>query len=124
MLNGVYFYGLLNQAPTDFGNPNTMSNAWPCNRHDYCYQTCSTSDDIPGSRQVCDDRMSADMDDVCERAYPPSCPATLSTLQCAEYYVQRFDCFFISDQYWAALRAFGFFAAYKERQEQYCQCCR
>lgn len=124
MLNGIYFYGLLNQAPTDFGNPNSMSSAWPCNQHDYCYQTCATGNDLAATRQACDDGMSADMDAVCERAYPPTCPASLNNLQCAEYHIQRFDCFFISDQYWAALRAFGFVAAYQERQEQYCQCCR
>jgi hypothetical protein len=130
ILAGVYPFGLLNQAPTAFGKDlgGTVPNASaagpePCNQHDICYQTCTPpGTDLSASRQVCDDGMKTRMDNVCSAAYPSTCPSTLSIAQCVSYFLQRVDCFTYSGAYWTALRGFGFFA-YKERQEQYCQCC-
>lgn len=130
MTNPNYPGGLMNQAPTAFGRPiGTVPNAAaagpePCNQHDICYQTCTpagTTLDV--SRKACDDGMKTRMDNVCSAAYPSSCPGTLSFLQCGSYFIQRADCFIYSGIYWTGLRAAGFFAAYKGRQEQYCQCC-
>jgi hypothetical protein len=137
MQNFPYPFGLLNQNPTAFGQdlrtpgnpmgeiPNaSAAGPQPCNQHDICYQTCAApSTDLATARQVCDDGMKTRMDNVCSAAYPSTCPATLSTAQCVSYFLQRVDCFTYSAAYWGVLRAVGFFAAYKQRQEQYCKCC-
>ena len=137
MQNLPYPFGLLNQAPTAFGqdlrtpsNPaGTLPDAsaagpLPCNQHDICYQTCAPPGaDLSSTRQACDDGMKGRMDSVCSAAYPSTCPSTLSTGQCVSYFLQRLDCFTYSGLYWGTLRAAGFFAAYKGRQEQYCKCC-
>ena len=128
----IYPYpsGLLNQAPTAFGNPvGIIANAsaagpQPCNQHDICYQTCATPGaSLSATRQVCDAGMKSRMDNVCAAAYPSTCPASLGALQCVDYFLQRTDCYTYSAGYWTTLRGAGFFAAYKARQEQYCQCC-
>ena len=129
-LAALYPYGLLNQAPTPFGaeiglipDP-SAAGPLPCNFHDICYQTCAPPGaDLSDTRKVCDDGMKTRMDNVCAAAYPSSCPAGFSTGQCVSFFLQRADCYTYSGAYWSALRAAGFFAAYKERQEQYCKCC-
>ena len=134
MLNlaGIYPYGLLNQAPTPFGQDMTGTpvadaagaGPLPCNQHDICYQSCAPPGaDLSTTRATCDNGMKTRMDAVCDAAYPSSCPGSLSTLQCVSFHLQRADCYTYSDSYWVALRGAGFFAAYKDRQEQYCQCC-
>jgi hypothetical protein len=130
LFSSVYPYGLLNQAPTLFGqdltsSPGSPAGPLPCNQHDICYQSCAAPGvSMSSAREVCDDGMKTRMDNVCGAAYPSTCPATLSTLQCGSYFLQRLDCYTYSASYWGILRGFGFFAAFKERQEQYCQCCR
>ena len=130
MQNETYPHGLLNQAPTAFGqNLGIIGNAaqagpLPCNQHDICYQTCAAPGvDMASSRAVCDDAMRTRMDQVCAAAYPPSCPAGFNLEKCTDYFTQSADCYYNSEKYWQVLKAAGFFAAYKERQEQYCQCC-
>jgi len=135
MQNLLYPFGLLNQAATAFGEDlgggsgQTIPDAaaagpLPCNQHDICYQTCAARGlDIASARQACDDGMKARMDNVCRVAYPSSCPSSFSAAQCVSYFLQRLDCFTYSAAYWGALRTAGFFAAYKQRQEQFCQCC-
>ncbi|WP_198556701.1 MopE-related protein [Paraglaciecola sp. MB-3u-78] len=130
MNNIPYPYGLLNISPTDFGQPlGTIANAGlagplACNQHDICYQTCAApGTDLSTSRKVCDDGMKTRMDNTCSAAYPATCPSGLGILECTSYFLQRSDCSTYSSSYYGVLRAAGFFAAYKERQEQYCQCC-
>ncbi len=130
MQNLPYPYGLLNQAPTAFGqNLGTIGDAsqagpLPCNQHDICYQSCAAPGaDLASTREVCDDAMMSRMDVVCDNAYPSSCPSALGVLECLSYFAQRADCYTYSAGYWSALRVAAFFVAYKERQEQYCQCC-
>jgi hypothetical protein len=129
-LASLYPYGLLNQAPTLFGEdlgtiPNPgAAGPLPCNQHDICYQTCAAPGaDLGDTRKVCDDAMKTRMDNVCAAAYPSTCPSSFSAGQCVSFFLQRSDCSVYSGAYWGALRAAGFFAAYKERQEQYCKCC-
>jgi hypothetical protein len=125
-----YGAGLLAVSGTAFGQaqgvvPGAASALpLPCNQHDICYQTCAA----PGvalsvSRAACDDGMLAGMQNVCRTAYPAACPATLTAAQCTTYFEQRSQCFAFADTYRTGLGLFGFFFAYKERQEQYCQCC-
>ena len=123
-------YGHLNQKPTAFGEDlGVISDAGqagplPCNRHDICYQSCAArGTSLAAARKACDEGMKADMDGVCANAFPPTCPAGFSPGQCNSYFTQRFDCSAFSDTYYGVLRGVGFFAAYKERQEQYCKCC-
>ena len=74
-------------------------------------------------RLGCDAAMGNAMDAVCAAAYPSSCPASLTTVQCISFHLQRADCYTYSASYYAVLRGFGFFAAFKGRQEEYCKCC-
>lgn len=125
-----YPTGLHNQGPTAFGSmigsisSPGMSGELPCNKHDICYQSCAAPGaSMSATREACDDGMKTRMDNVCAAAYPPSCPANLSTLECVDYHLQRADCYTYSSTYWSVLRGVGFFAAFKGRQEEYCQCC-
>jgi hypothetical protein len=137
MQNGFYPFGLLNQAPTAFGQPIVGSSgttipvstgaigSLPCNQHDLCYQTCvgDSASQTSAARAACDDAMETRMDAVCEAAYPSTCPGSLGTLECASYHIQRADCFAYSGIYRAGLGAFGG-SAFAERQTQFCQCCQ
>jgi hypothetical protein len=137
MTNLPYPYGLLNQAPTPFGQDlggaagttipnNAAAGPLPCNQHDLCYQTCYPGDGTAftsSARSACDDGMKSRMDVVCSAAYPSSCPASLGTLECLSYQAQRLDCFTYSGLYWDGLRVGGG-SAFNERQGQYCKCCQ
>jgi hypothetical protein len=137
MTNLPYPYGLLNQAPTPFGQDlgggggttipnNAAAGPLPCNQHDLCYQTCYPGDGTAftsSARSACDDGMKSRMDTVCSAAYPSSCPASLGALECLSYQAQRLDCFTYSGLYWDGLRVGGG-SAFNERQGQYCKCCQ
>ena len=134
MTNSLYLpYGLLNQAPTAFGQPigggltpvtSAQIGPLPCNQHDLCYQTCvaDNNSQTSAARAACDDGMETRMDAVCEAAFPSTCPSSLGTLECAAFFLQRADCFIYSGIYRSGLGAFGG-SAYNERQTQFCKCC-
>jgi hypothetical protein len=137
MQNGLYIFGLLNVAPTAFGQdfrtPGNPTGSIPgagsagplaCNQHDICYQSCAAPGvDMSSARLSCDQGMQSRMNNTCAAAYPATCPASLSLLQCVEYFSQRADCFSWSDTFYAGLRVGGF-GAFQERQAQFCQCCQ
>jgi hypothetical protein len=94
-----------------------------CNQHDICYQTCAApGTSMSAAREACDDGMLTRMENTCAAAFPSTCPYG-DVLTCAGYHLQRADCYTFAQAYWIGLRAAGFFAAFKGRQEQYCQCC-
>jgi hypothetical protein len=131
-MSDAYAGNMLNVAPTPFGRPIpglTIPNAGAagpeaCNQHDICYQTCATpGTSMSDARKTCDDGMLTGMENTCAAAYPSTCPHS-GVLTCAAYFLQRADCYTFANSYWIGLRAAGFFAAYKGRQENYCQCCQ
>lgn len=99
----------------------------PCNRHDICYQTCSPGSGATvtsGARASCDANMLVGMRNVCDAAYPSSCPYS-STALCAAYFIQYASCLEFAGLYWEGLvAAEAFVGAYQERQQQYCKCCQ
>jgi hypothetical protein len=129
-------YGQLNRASTAFGvdltqSPNlgvvtTPTQAGPqaCNQHDICYQTCVTnSSDFHAGRLACDNELKRRMDDTCDAAYPTACPSAMPVLECDNYQIQARLCREYAWVYYGVLRAAGYVAAYRQRQEEYCQCC-
>jgi hypothetical protein len=88
-----------------------------CNRHDICYQTCGNT------QQGCDAAIGNDIDAVCAREYPSTCPYSgISIVLCPAYFEQRAACFGLSETYESVLGQFGS-SAFEERQMQRCQCC-
>ncbi len=115
--------GFLGHSSTSFGRPETLApgqsqSNLPCNNHDICYQTCKST------QSACDTGMYTDMTGVCNAAYPEaSCPFSgLKWLLCGEWYEERSDCALWSSIYKLGLDKFGT-SAWKERQEQFCDCC-
>jgi hypothetical protein len=89
----------------------------PCNRHDICYQTCGQT------QQACDAAIRTDIDGVCAREYPSTCPFSgVGIVLCPAFFEQRAACFGLSLTYETVLGQFGA-SAFEERQQQRCQCC-
>lgn len=113
--------GVLAIADTRFGQPEAPvphgqnSIDLPCNKHDVCYQSCGQA------KLGCDNHMDADMETVCDAAYPDDCPWTSATT-CAAYVVRKALCYAAQWNYFTGVRIGGN-AAYQSRQVQYCSCC-
>jgi hypothetical protein len=123
--------GLLTDKSTAFGqslgevDTRAAAGPLPCNQHDLCYQTCAApGTSLSAARATCDNAMKERMDNVCEKAYPSSCPDSVPFLLCPIYFTQRFDCFRYSVQYWAGLKVLGGVFGFNGRQEDYCKCCQ
>jgi hypothetical protein len=122
----IFVIPLFNQAPTVFGSnvgtvpqggaPQTL----PCNRHDVCYQTCKQD------KSTCDSNMHADMDAVCNRAYPATCPFSgLGIVACPAFFVERASCFAASRLYYDSPGVVNLGEGpYEDDQRRYCQCCQ
>ena len=115
--------GFLGHSSTSFGSSETLApgqsqSNLPCNNHDICYQTCKST------QSTCDTGMYNDMSGICNAAYPEaSCPFSgLKWLLCGEWYEEKSDCALWSSIYKLGLDKFGT-SAWKERQEQFCDCC-
>jgi Glucodextranase, domain B len=116
---------LLAQASTAFGMPQSIpgqtASSLPCNQHDICYQTCGIEKDR------CDQSLRQDIQAVCLRAYPTTCPFN-SLDKCAEYQGQRAVCLEFADAYYTGVHnnlfqlAAGF--PFEADQLNYCKCCR
>jgi hypothetical protein len=113
-----------NQASTAFGAnvgsvpqtapPQTLS----CNRHDVCYQTCGNT------QASCDATIHADMDAVCTKAYPATCPYSgLAAVFCPSFFLERIACFDASTLYFDGVVQLGG-GPYEDDQTGHCQCCR
>lgn len=95
---------------------------YPCNLHDLCYQTCGSSKD------TCDASLRDGAEHVCQVAYPTAaCPYPADEMigddnKCEVYFDERASCFRSPGQLFFGVQHFGG-GAYRERQQQYCQCC-
>ncbi|HYK05317.1 MAG TPA: hypothetical protein VE974_26440 [Thermoanaerobaculia bacterium] len=115
--------GSLGRSSTRFGLPETLGpgqspSNFPCNNHDKCYQTCKST------QAGCDSGMERDMTSVCQAAYPEaSCPLTgLMWFRCLGWYEEKSNCAAFTSAYKWGLDRWGE-DAWKERQEQFCDCC-
>ena len=119
--NATRFGEILNEIPS-------AGAAGPlrCNRHDICYQTCHPSSGAgvtSGDRASCDANMLSGMRNVCDAAFPSTCPYS-DTALCAAYFIQYATCLEFAGLYWEGLVAQeAFVGAFTERQGQYCKCC-
>ncbi len=87
-----------------------------CNNHDICYQTCGNT------QNSCDLTLRAETDEVCDSAYPPTCPADLTPAECMDYAAEGDMCRTFSSEIYLGLYVTGTFA-YTQRQTQFCLCC-
>lgn len=96
--------------------------AFGCNRHDTCYQTCvpDVNDARTTAFKACNQAQLDDHKEMCRRAYP-SCPYTgLEILKCALWEAEKLHCFRIADTYFAGV-AIGGGSRYDVRQIDYCR---
>ncbi|HEY0139713.1 MAG TPA: SpaA isopeptide-forming pilin-related protein [Thermoanaerobaculia bacterium] len=116
--------GYLGHSSTRFGKSETLGPGQsqtnlPCNNHDICYQTCKSV------QANCDTGMLNDMNSICNAAYPEEkCPLTGvgGFFACGEWYEEKANCAMWASIYKLGLDKFGS-SAWKERQEQFCDCC-
>ena len=104
------------------GNPpmsgnNAPGRDLPCNWHDVGYQTCGRSQ----ATSDADLRTRAEL--VCDVAYRLPNPYAAASSNFNEFAEERSDCMGYAATYFNVLQQVGG-GAYRERQQQYCTCCR
>jgi hypothetical protein len=152
-ISSFFPYGLLNQLSTAFGRDlmsdypdgipsSSFAGPEACNQHDICYQTCAVQSGQLDPRYwklACDDALKWRADLTCDAAYPP-CPYP-SLDVCNNYDRQRTVCHAFATIYQQVLKDHQFvgvwpdyellafwqhgkgYDAFRQRQEQYCNCC-
>ncbi len=102
------------------GNLSSIANAdkiLPCNAHDLCYQTCGNQ------KMTCDDALVSGIDSSCDTGYPFPCNRPDQT-ECVEYEEEYNSCKGISSTFRDGVNSGSGMTAYKDRQTQYCACCK
>ncbi|HSC96018.1 MAG TPA: PKD domain-containing protein [Burkholderiales bacterium] len=97
--------------------------AFGCNRHDTCYQTCvpDVNDARTTAFRACNAAQLEDHRAMCRRAYPADCPFTgLEIVKCPLWALEKSECFKIADKYWAGV-SFGGRSRYDVRQNDFCR---
>jgi hypothetical protein len=96
--------------------------AFGCNRHDTCYQTCvpDVNDARTTAFKACNSTQLEDHKEMCRRAYS-TCPYTgLELFKCAFWEAEKVHCFRIASTYWAGVSVKGR-PRYDVRQNDFCR---
>lgn len=133
-----------NQAPTAFGRGLQPPEEYfvhgdgsaydvPCNHHDACYQTCvfvppgtDPEQALESAWHACNLRQRREMLDVCERAYPATCPYTgLEVVKCPAFFWERISCSALANAYFLGVETVNLgnpsgLERFKQRQMDYC----